>query len=56
MVDTTTRGRGRRIELISPITYTGRTISVIEISAPKFDHVLRWGKARSQAGSRCLPR
>ena len=50
MADTTTRGRGRRIELISPITYTGRTINVIEISAPKFDHVLRWGQGQITSG------
>src|SRR5262245_14255249 len=50
MLDTTTRSRGRRIELIAPFTYTGRQISVIEISPPKFDHVLRWGQGQITSG------
>jgi hypothetical protein len=42
MADTTTRTRGRRIELLAPFSYAGHKIDVIDIKPPKFDHVLRW--------------
>src|SRR5262245_55194649 len=46
MTDTTTRGRGRKIELIAPITYAGNTISELMIAPARLDHVIRWGQGQ----------
>src|SRR5262245_8625597 len=53
MTDTTTRGRGRRIELIAPISYAGNTISEVMIAPARLDHVIRWGQGQI-AGSLAL--
>src|SRR5262249_36742413 len=53
MTDTTTRRRGRRIELIAPITYAGTTISEVMIAPARLDHVIRWGQGQI-AGSLAL--